>query len=699
MPTSDEWVNAALKRFLSQNRIQNELIDYLKGLTIDLGSRIFPSSGLFTYPVTITYGSGVFSLSIAPSGTIYGADSLGHTIGLTTTRQSNIDFEDDGTNTYWIGMKYIEIPNGIYDNPRTGLPEYDKWMEEVGERDNPNSVADGGSGTIILNVNDIFESGVDHSGRTVRVWLENPMSGDVAVAFEDCTVAYSSPNNTITTSGSLGQGTISTLPADYQVACLGVTVRESATNPFSDEYILLGNIDSSQTAPAGVTDSSLQLDLSGGGGHSLQAAYDGASGSGSGRTVTVDDEAINLTQTNDTIRANDIMQAALRIRKDDDKSLPDTVSYVPEDWEVGIDILTRMMSTGGLVHRVNLMDLSGSDFLRGEEDVDVTSAGDTIDFTRTPAGVDLDFTGEEASIMPNIDMVELYDSTAGNDGVYIVGAVPSATSLDLLNLDRTTAALAQEVSTALGARIYRPVVRTNYGLGNSMDIIGTQDFWEDDSKLPSALSVIVPNNSEDTAAIARFARDDGTGAGTDRQVKILADGSISADGNIIVDSSHDFQYDAARTFYIRMNPEDGMSQFDETNDVPYWKLAVSTSWRLECTDDAQRRVLFSIHVPAGCTIVDIDLLVTANTPSAIAMNATSYYVTHNYSSPATGTPQSIDTQNAVGSGIQVINLDTNIVPSTANHYYVELTSSDNGTGELFHGMRITCEVTDLRPAN
>jgi hypothetical protein len=463
MPTGDTWVNLVLKRFLSHTRLRSNFFSYLKELTLDLGSRIFPSSGLFTFPVAITQSTTDFDLSISPPGDIEGIDDEGHVLVLETSRQTNIPYENDPTFNYWIGLHYTSVPEDIISNPRTGVPEYDKWRDEVGEKDNPNSVTDLGSGVIRLQVDSIFQAGVDHSGRQVMVWLNDPMSADDTVAIELATVFYSGGNNYIDTVGSLGQGTVSTNVGDYSVACLGVTIRKNATDPFDSSYVLIGYITGHAVTPTHNADG--QADLSGGGGHTLQRAYDGLAGSGSGRIITVADDAVQLRQSSSAEKSEDLGNAVLRARKDLNTALPGAGF----EFENALDLLSRFNNWSSIWTRKQIADFGtyadGTDYdqCRIEEACDITAV-DQITLTR--AGVDLNFDLCQYSQIRTTfgqHYVEVYDSpTPSNDGLYRINLISPvspavANIVTLRGIDNSVPALTLEAGAK--CRFYHGTVR------------------------------------------------------------------------------------------------------------------------------------------------------------------------------------------------------------------------------------------------
>jgi len=531
MPTGNEYVNLALKRFLSQNRMSENFLTYLQEQHFDGLSRIFPVSGLFTYPVTITPAAGSFDLSPDP---IEGTDGDGHVIIVTgNPRLNGVPFENTPGDTYWIGLHYIVIPSGVYLNPRTGVPEFDKYMEEVGEIDDPSSVTNL-VGTLRINCNSIFEASIDHSGREVLVGLKNPMSGDAAVAFEVCTVAYDagSGENRITTTGVFGQATVSTSVADYFIACLGCTVRKSVLNPFTDDYIIIGNIIGAIINPT--EDTGAQVDLSGGGGHTLQRAYDGLAGSGSGRIINADDQAVEIIQENDAPIEHDVFNSKLRIVGDTDKALP-TVPIGAADYEVGVDVKSRFSSLGSYINRTNVADSSGNGYLNNTETITVPIAGDQISFTRV--GVDLTLPALNFSLHPgeDLEVVEISGSTAGNDGVYLINIV-SNTALDLYNLDGSIASLSAEVATpGLTASIYRVTLKLG-GLFTQNVILSSMDILNDlvGPSSNRALQVAVPNGSADTIKVLEVGRYTAAGSSVDTGVTAYANGDFHVDNDLIV---------------------------------------------------------------------------------------------------------------------------------------------------------------------
>jgi hypothetical protein len=681
MPTGDEFVNAVMKRFLSQNRIADNIIEYLQENSFDVCARAFPQQGMFTYPVTITPGSGDFALSVAPAGSIESTDGLGHVMKLITARQTAISYEAAISSTYWIGKKFIEIPNGMYDNPRTGIPEYDKIMEEVGELENPTSVTDDGGGVITLNVNSIFESGVDHTGRIVRVWLVNPLSGDQTVAFEDCVVSYAATDNSVsTTSSSLGQGTISTNAPDYQVACLGVSVRKSVSNPFGDEYSIVGKIVLDGGGSPTATDQAEQSDFSGGE-NTLQSAYDGA-GSGGGRAITVNDLAVLLSQSNSSFHEKDIAHAVLRMNKNDDETDPVYPwTDVPRETEMGIDAKMRFNTLGSLVHRTHIWDYGGNDEVLASETVQVTGDGNTLTFTRSsPPGLDLDLATGDGTIYPDVDFVEISEAeNAVNNGLFIIKTLigDPTNTVTLYELDALTdAALVTETGTGMVARFYRPTTRIGGMNGGCLARASLQDFQEDVGGNFPVDNIWVPVNTLATKKIINITYSDNTNL-----FKLLADGSIVV---------------AEQTFQKTIHP---YSSHHAGNWVSTGLDAISGTPSVNLTTTAGVEGLtFPLKMPEGVELVSVEVLVN---PGGVAQDIELRKWTPVWSgTPGEGSVSFLDTgtkATTTGSADEVVTLvpDSTEMVDGASHYDLFF-AGDNVSGTTnMYGLRLTIKVTTL----
>lgn len=526
MSTGTTRVELAMKRFLSQNRLSTNFMDYLRAEYLDLGSRIFPVSGLFTFPCdfTVTWASDHFTVTPNP---VEGIDNAGHVLRLAdAAHRENIHFANGAGVYYWVGMKYCEIVSGVYANPRTGIPEYDLNQNEVGEKDEPTSITNNLDGTLTIVVNSIFQSGYSHAGRSVQVWLKNPVTIDETVAIETRTVSYSAPNNRIVTASLLGQTTVSTDPTDYYVACIGPTVHgqvAASPMPFTDEYVVLGYIVGGNPGSYSVDD---EVDLSGGGGHTLQKAYDGLSGDGSGRTVTVADQAIELRQENTAAREKDIVNSVLRIRKD----IPTTLHGSGFLDEGGIDIATRFEAAHSIMVRCAIHDMKGNDELRVEEDANIT---DTNKLTFTRGGVDLTLASStDSDIRTAVDLVEITGSALGQDGVYAISAV-AATILTCYEYNTASTSPSWTNETGLKARIFRPVIRMNpssYALAIRPLSDFYQDYNADASMTYGQIGIIYPSSANDDDVAIKVSK-----AATSK-FSLAANGDIVTAGDVELSS-------------------------------------------------------------------------------------------------------------------------------------------------------------------
>ena len=748
MPTGDERVNIALKRFLSQNRMTANFLEYLDDILTDGLSRIFPESGLFTYPVSFTFPApGEITITTDP---VEGIDNAGHVLTMTGSDYlDNISFEDDGSSHYWVGMKYIRVASGVRGNSRTGVAEYDKWRDEVGEIDSPGlnvsfpaEVADIGSGQIRLVVNTIFEANVDHSGRKVLAYLENPMTSDEAVAFEELTVQYSGGDNYVETSTSFGQGSISLVATDYVVAAIGVTIRQSTPNPFGDEYIILADVDS--TGPT--ADNGEQRDLSGGGGHTLQKAYDGLAGSGSGRNITANDLAMRIVQQNSVIREKDIAQAALRIEKSTDKSALSLVSLDPKDFETGIDTKGRMRGTGLVLTRVNLYDMSGSGFLDAEEsDVQVTAVGDTFTFNRV--GVDLTMTGLNGALLPGVDMLEISGSIYGNDGVYIVNVVSTA-SVTLLELDFTTPTLAQEIGNAnLRASFYRPTAQLGAKFTETHQLIGVEDWMSDGAASQIPVRLLIPPNCEANLPSLAAQQWEVQGGGflkvtnnlaihRDGSNKVrLAPGMISSDvettvlmeassgdivnsgigdirhsssgdiehtgsgdikhvgtGDFKVGANADYKFDPARTVYHPIDISECIPRYSTSED--FVLKDIGSGVLAAESVNAASVLIVPIPIPLGATLTDVEAIVKDGSSNLISMSLLD--AAFDWSGGTVGSVGSNGSDTSDGSGTeQKLAISSLSITRTAGSTY-RVSFQANASGLHIYAVRCIYSMESLK---
>jgi hypothetical protein len=250
MVTSNEYANITQKKLLGYKDLNDRLLSYLKNSIRENLKRVWNEDIVLGDQLTLE-ADGVNAFKI--TGDSVATDGIGNLLKISDSLANDeISFENTNSVNYYVGLKYVEIPNEIDINPRTGLPEYRSWIEEIGESSTPNSVTDNGNGTINMIVDSVTESGVDNSDRQVLVYKEivDKNATTPSVAMEICTVSWTGTYNIITTTGNLGQSTISIITSDYKVVLLGPTVKRYVDLREESGYIFIGIIEGNGGTPA-----------------------------------------------------------------------------------------------------------------------------------------------------------------------------------------------------------------------------------------------------------------------------------------------------------------------------------------------------------------------------------------------------------------------------------------------------------------
>jgi hypothetical protein len=250
--------NIVNKSLLGYQDLADRLLSYNRQLAVDQWKAMFPVGGAFTARLTL---SGPAANTIRVLGSSLGSDGLGNIIDIAQGPTRDALFENTNAILYYIGLKYAELPSGIRISPRDGMPQFSAWLESVGVSANPTSVTDNGNGTLTFNVNSVCESGVTSSGRSVLVFKKIPDKNAVtyATAVETRTVAYSNPNNTITTTGTFGQLVPSTTASDYTVVMLGPAVRRNTNLSAAAGYFFIGTVTGNAGTPSSFDNSGQTL--------------------------------------------------------------------------------------------------------------------------------------------------------------------------------------------------------------------------------------------------------------------------------------------------------------------------------------------------------------------------------------------------------------------------------------------------------
>lgn len=431
MPTGSHKINVYEKRLLERSAIDENFLTFLVGTIDEVAAAIFQGTSgvLDDDEIEITSSSNdTFTLDvtnasrcIVQSGQII--DLLLRPSSLYTT----VAFENATGSTYSVGIKFAEVERGIELNPRTGDPEYPKLIQTYGELAHPDSVSDQTTyiRLVIDSVTDLGD-GEDHSGRTVRVWLDDPVSPLESVAYWEGTTSYSaSPGNYVdipytSPNGPLGQDVgaspPSTTASDYWVFIEGPSIRDKANKDLSTDgdYAFIGEITGNGPAATPVG-----FDVSGQNPvfiNSLDRAYDGATGSGSGRMIYVDSEAVEMrTRGGNT----DELGATLRIDRKNDND------------DGGSCLQTICDEIGGYeanqVHFIPLTHTAGSMI------IDNPASSTNPDLVTRTGSVNW----VTSNVNPRSDMVWLQGFST-IDGLYFLYTTPTATQLQLRNLDGST---------------------------------------------------------------------------------------------------------------------------------------------------------------------------------------------------------------------------------------------------------------------
>jgi len=248
MATGDKRVNIYNRRHLPLEMLSTYMYDYIRQLTLDATKAVYPNRGVFT--------GGVISASVADTIDITATEALDHEGHFVNMRvQNQIAFPNISGVTYYVGIRYteLEVPKNtegaVEISPFSGTAQYVYYEENIGEDGYPEEVIDNGNGTITMSINTVVGS-MDNSGRTARIWLTNPQSGNTGW-YEDVVIQYGTNagwvgnKNYITTTGNFHQivisGSISTTVSDYRVWVGDVTI---TTVDISNDtnYIYLGTV-------------------------------------------------------------------------------------------------------------------------------------------------------------------------------------------------------------------------------------------------------------------------------------------------------------------------------------------------------------------------------------------------------------------------------------------------------------------------
>lgn len=250
MSTGNQYANIAQKKLLGYRDLNDRFLQYVRGLVHEAHSRVWDASAIHDGALTME-ADGANAIKI--TGTSIAADGEGRLLRISDAAVNDgINFENTNLVDYYVALKYVDVPDELDINPRTGNPEFRSWTEEVGEKAVPDAVTDNGNGTITFQVDGVTEAGVTNAGRQVLVYklVADKNATTFAVAVETCTVSWTGSQNEITTTGTLGQSTVSTVAADYNVIMLGPTIKRYVDLRTVSGYVFVGIVTGNGGTPA-----------------------------------------------------------------------------------------------------------------------------------------------------------------------------------------------------------------------------------------------------------------------------------------------------------------------------------------------------------------------------------------------------------------------------------------------------------------
>jgi len=229
------------KKLLGVTALKTQFRDVIVEAARNFAAHVWGTSGLFAaVDLDITVAD-EFSCITAPDG----VDNSGSLTSPPPADVTSITFENTNAVVYHAALARAVVKSGVETNPRTGAVHYQAEEEIVGVVGTPDLItADPGGTGGMMFVDSICEVGVSCSGRTVRVYLNAPLSAVEAVAFEDLVVAWDGGNNYINVAGNLGQnlGAFSEVVGDYTVALLGPMVKRNTDLSLDATVVYLGTV-------------------------------------------------------------------------------------------------------------------------------------------------------------------------------------------------------------------------------------------------------------------------------------------------------------------------------------------------------------------------------------------------------------------------------------------------------------------------
>lgn len=263
MGTGNRKVNIFLKKFLTQQDITTNFLDYLHNLIMEGHQKLVPFSGIYTYRVTgrsdtVDTISFLTPNEINPADgnglELEGDDGHGRILKLEDVRRVNVPVPNENSIKYFCGLRFNYFPNETEINVRTGKIKWSLFQEAIGERAEP-SVVSYYNNQLTVKVDTICKE-VDQVGRTLRVWLKEPVSQASGDIYEDLIIAKQSI--TFKHDGGLNYFDVPNELRDYFQLGQSLTINNSAPLPVTTPVTLVGAEDS---GGSGFTRISVSIDL------------------------------------------------------------------------------------------------------------------------------------------------------------------------------------------------------------------------------------------------------------------------------------------------------------------------------------------------------------------------------------------------------------------------------------------------------
>ena len=236
MGTGKQKVNIYLKKFLPQDEMVTNFLEYLVELNRDAIKLLYPKQGFFYGNIMVPSDVNEVTLETPSLAT----DGLAHILKLDPLN-SPTKFENTLGELYHFGLRYNILEAGTEVNVRTGQIEYTFFQDAIGEKGDPDAIVDNGS-TLTLDIDGVTEAGVSNAGRTVIVYLKKAQGQ--SDAFYNGVVEWVGGKNVVNTTHLIGQtaGLVSVDPADYTVFIVGATVRKNTDLSLDPNIAYVGTV-------------------------------------------------------------------------------------------------------------------------------------------------------------------------------------------------------------------------------------------------------------------------------------------------------------------------------------------------------------------------------------------------------------------------------------------------------------------------